>query len=248
MNENVWSRDSLLLIPCCAAKLAGGRAGVERHDPLDGLISALAHAGILRARGQVFGAMQTAAKYTTATYEKNVSIVDDADIGGAADIGGSTMPALDRYVGSLYSASGLKAGIRKAVESADGPKVLILSALYGPLHPLSEIQDYNLMMSDAPAKVWRSAFPDFLEDYARTNSIRNIHLYVGTSTAYFSVAKKASQRLLTRGVIEGAIQYHVVKGSTRETPSKHGALLSAQLAGIDASHFFTSTSIVAKRL
>lgn len=78
----------------------------------------------------------------------------------------------------------------------------------------------------------------FLADYVEHNGIRRAALYVGTSTAYFKIARKAVAPLLASNRLEQAAQYHVVDGGTRETPTRHGALLAAQLAGADCSPFF----------
>lgn len=232
----VFDRSTLLIIPCCAAKLAGGRVADIVEDPLRTMVSTEAYAEALRARAGVLGSVRTAHKFTSDKYAKNLSIVDGADFGASQSA--LAMPALDRYEGSLYRAKGLKEAMRRAVSSDDGPRVLILSALYGPLHPLSPIQDYNLMMSDAPAKPWSVAFPRFLADYVERNSIRRAALYVGTSTAYFKIARKAIAPLLAGARLERAVQYHVVDGGTRETPTRHGALLAAHLAGGDCAPFF----------
>ncbi len=239
---DVFDRSTLVIIPCCAAKSAGGHSDGAVPDPLKDLVSASAYGQALNTRAEVLGAVRRALKFTSDKYAKNVALTDGPDFGvptGAA----LTMPALDRYQGSLYRANGLKEEIRKAVSSDDGARVLILSALYGPLHPLSPIQDYNLMMSDTPAKSWSTAFPRFLSDYAERNGIRRVALYVGSSTAYFKVARKAAAPLLASGRIETTVQYHVVGGGTRETPTRHGQLLAAQLSGADCSSLFDKVTM-----
>lgn len=85
------------------------------------------------------------------------------------------------------------------------------------------------MMSDAPAREWAVAFPSFLEAYVRHNGIRNVRLYVGTATYYYKVAKKAIDRLVALKLIDQAMQYHVVNGSTRNTPLQHGSRLVRDL-------------------
>jgi hypothetical protein len=231
---DVFDCSTLVIIPCCAAKSGGGRLDGAVPDPLKDLVSASAYGQALDTRAEVLGAVRRAQKFTSDRYAKNMALTDGPDFGvstGAA----LTMPALDRYQGSLYRANGLKEEIRKAVSSDDGMRILILSALYGPLHPLSPIQDYNLMMSDTPSKSWGTAFPQFLSDYVENNGIRRVALYVGSSTAYFKIARRAAVPLLASGRIEAAVQYHVVEGGTRETPTQHGQLLAAHLSGADCS-------------
>lgn len=193
-----FDRSTLLIVPCCAAKSAGGRMNVAELDPLRDLSTPSAYRLALKARSEILHYVRRAPKFTADKYLKNISITDGADFGSVAGAG-LAMPALDRYQGLLYRAKGLKASIREAVSSTEGPRVLILSALYGPLHPLSPIQDYNLMMSDAPARPWSTAFPQFLAAFAELNDIRRVALYVGTSTAYFKVARKAALPLLASG-------------------------------------------------
>jgi hypothetical protein len=233
---DVSDQSTLLIIPCCAAKVAGGQLIEVDDDPLQAMVSSTAYGDVLHARENVLGAIRGAPKYVSDKYAKNIAIVD----GPGLRVAGSAllMRALDRYGGSLYRTKGLKENIRQAVLGGDRPRVLILSALYGPLHPLSPIQDYNLMMSDAPAKAWTTAFPRFLADYVERNGIRRVALYVGSSTAYFKIARKAVVPLLANDRIERAVQYHVVDGGTRETPTRHGALLAAHLSCAECAPFF----------
>lgn len=230
-------RATLVIVPCCAAKVAGGSLDDAGPEPLRNFVTESTYLAMLDAREEVLRCVQHTPKFTEEKYAKNAAISNGPDFGrsvGAA----LTMPALDRYEGTLYQSPGLKAGIREAAGSTEGPRILILSALYGPLHPLSRIQDYNLMMSDRPAKLWGTAFPKFLADYVESNSIRQVALYVGTSTYYYKIARKAVLPMLVNGRVRSAVQYHVVGGTTRKTPEQHGALLRDQLAGTDCRHFF----------
>jgi len=80
------------------------------------------------------------------------------------------LPAIDRYNGYLYTAKeNFSDIIKNGLDNPDKPRIIILSALYGPLHPVSIIQDYELKMSDKYAcKTWKEHFPDFLSDYYST--------------------------------------------------------------------------------
>jgi cytoplasmic iron level regulating protein YaaA (DUF328/UPF0246 family) len=78
--------------------------------------------------------------FLTGNYEKNSNINAGPDFGEQALLG-RYLPALRRYQGTLYSVPGLRHAIEMSAFQKDAPRVLILSALYGPLHPLSPIQD-----------------------------------------------------------------------------------------------------------
>jgi hypothetical protein len=237
----VFDRSTLVIIPCCAAKASGGTVDMGT-DPLSCTVSAATYRDVLQVREGVLNTVRGASKFMTDKYAKNAKIANGVDFGANRAI--ATMPALERYEGSLYRAEGLKAAIRAATTSSDGPRILILSALYGPLNPLSAIQDYNLMMSDSAAKPWALAFPLFLHDYTERNGIRRAALYVGSSTSYFKIARKAVAPLLAIGLLDEAVQYHVVNGSTLETPRRHGALLAAQLSGKSCAPFFDGGATV----
>lgn len=229
--------DSLLIISCCATKIAGGSQAAGLVDPLRALVPQQAYADLLHARGKVLSLIRSQQKYESDKYSKNTGIQKGVDVGCAAR-SGHYLPAVDRYRGTLYSVAGFKNGIRRSKGSAGQPRVLILSALYGPLDPGSPIQDYNLMMSDAPAREWGNAFPSFLEAYVRQNGIRNVRLYLGTATYYYKVAKKAVDRLVALKLIDRAMQYHVINGSTRNTPFQHGLRLVRDVGaagGVDDS-------------
>ena len=138
----------------------------------------------------------------------------------------------------------MKPAVEDMLSQADGPKMLILSALYGPLHPHSPIQDYNLMMSDSPARLWASAFTPFLEAYVRQNRIRKVVMYVGSGTRYYAVAKKAVANLREKRLITQGLQYHVTDGSTPTTPFQHGLRLLDDLDPRPLEGFPRSVGIV----
>src|SRR5947209_20547239 len=90
-------------------------------------------------------------------------------------------PAIERYIGNLYSVDpGFAVKIRRTLHEENRRHILILSALYGPLHPLSPIQDYNLKMSNSPAYRTRKAgLASFLKEYVTRNGIRSVCFYLG---------------------------------------------------------------------
>lgn len=227
---NEFDSNTLLIIPCCAAKKATGISSPDAGDPLMASISPGAYAAVLNTRSQVLASIRADSRFMREKYLKNGAIRDGIDFGGDC-AAGRYLTALDRYDGKLYRVPGFKHTVSGLASDVSGAKIIILSALYGPLHPDSPIQDYNLMMSDAPARIWNDAFGPFLGDYVRENGITRIFLYVGTSTAYFKVARKAVAGLLKGGRLAKAIQYHVVDGSTPITPLQHGLRLLDDLEG-----------------
>lgn len=199
-------------------------------DPLAELVAPELYLAMLAGRRAVLHAIRSNPKFTSEKYLKNAALTDGADFGGQ-NASGSYMPALARYTGSLYSVPGLKSAIERTTATKDGPKIMILSALYGPLHPLSPIQNYNLKMQDSPAQAWSKQLPAFLADYVQRNGIRKIGLYLGSSTAYLKVATKAVAEIRSLGLKLEAIQFHIIEGSTRTTPLKHGSRLLCDIGG-----------------
>lgn len=214
------SEKKLFLIPCCSTKYCGGDSSVPPPEPLTTLVSEKAYSAILETRKQVLSDVRQDKRYLFGKYEKNGSLEPGPDFGGQST-SGLYLPAVQRYKGTLYS----NAPTLSSRNNWDD-QILILSALYGPLHPLSRIQDYNLQMSDSPAyKTWKKRLPQFLRDYALSNGIQEIHLFFGSSTYYLKVAKAAVEPLLKEKLIKKAVQYHVIDGNTRLTPQTHGELL-----------------------
>jgi hypothetical protein len=188
------------------------------------------YAQLCGARRAALAGIQSASDLLTDAFTKNRALVDGPDFGGHAR-SGRYLPALERYTGNLYAVPGLRAKLYASVADRNAPRVLILSALYGPLHPLSPIQDYNLRMDQAPARIWRTAYLPMLDRYVNTQGIRSIVLLVGSKTAYYRVASQAASDLLRGGCIVEASQYHILDGNTRATPIEHGRILLDLLSG-----------------
>lgn len=220
---------TLIVIPCCAAKASGGTS-VALQDPLVASLSETAYARLCQARRGVLSGIRNSPDLLTDAFTKNRALVEGADFAGHAN-SGRYLPALERYTGNLYAVPGLRAKLYASLADGNAPRVLILSALYGPLHPLSPIQDYNLRMDQAPARIWQKAYLPLLDHYVSTQGIRSIVLLVGSTTAYYRVASQAASDLLRRGRITAASQYHVLDGNTRATPIEHGRLLLDLLSG-----------------
>lgn len=220
---------TLILIPCCAAKAGTGEIGLPT-DPLASAVSPAVYAQLVDTRRVALAQLRSDAPLLTDQFAKNRYLQDGPDLGGHATTG-RYLPALERYTGTLYSVPRLRSTLYQRLDAPGVPRVMILSALYGPLLPLSPIQDYNLRMDQMPARVWQRAFMPVLESYVRTQGIESIVLLVGSMTAYYRVASNAVSALLSRGAIARATHYHVHDGSTRTTPLEHGIALRDLLDG-----------------
>jgi cytoplasmic iron level regulating protein YaaA (DUF328/UPF0246 family) len=148
------------------------------------------------------------------------------------------MPAIDRYIGKLYSAnSNLSNCIKEQTNGKYQPKLIILSALYGPLHPETMINDYELKMLNTKNTQWYIKFPSFLKDYVSRNNIKEIRIYCGKSTGYYNVLSNAIKPLLKIKLLSNAIIYNVIKGDTYHTPHNHGLQLSMDLCDNENADF-----------
>lgn len=216
--------DTLFLMPCCKAKESGGIILDKYDDMLKRYVSPGVYGKIISVRRELLRNIKQKKDDNSEKTSKNKKIKCGPDF-GSTDLSGTYLPAIDRYQGYLYKAEKDFAEIiKKGIFTLDKPRIIILSALYGPLHPLSMIQDYELKMSDSK-KTWKAHFPIFLKNYVELNKISNIYLYFGRSTRYFDVAAKAVKPLLEKGIINQAIQFEIEKGSSRATPENHGRLI-----------------------
>ena len=222
------SEKKLFLIPCCSTKNRDGHSPPPATEPLRTLVSKDVYFDILKARKQVLSGIRRNKKHMSTLEnrknELNGRLRPGPDFGGKR-ASGLYLPAAERYAGTLYSNA-------PSLSSRDDPDIpiLILSGLYGPLHPMSHIQDYNLQMGDGPAYgVWKKFFPRFLRDYVSSNGIREIHLFFGSSTHYLKVAEAAVKSLSKEKLVKAAVQYHVTDGNQRQTPKTHGKLLESCL-------------------
>ena len=223
------SSQTLLIIPCCARKKPGG--GSWSEQPKTKMFGDDIANTINRARMQVLKKISSGGpRYQDDKYLKNLVIKPGPDFGGRDD-SGLYMSAIDRYIGSLYTVYPvLFRLVRQRLQDDKNPHILILSALYGPLHPLDYIQDYNLEMGDiAASRTWSDIFPLFLQQYIKITRINRIELYLGAKTPYYRVAKRAISPLLQSGRIQEAILHEVQNGSMSETPKNHGLLLARHL-------------------
>jgi cytoplasmic iron level regulating protein YaaA (DUF328/UPF0246 family) len=228
--ERPTDESDLLIIPCCASKLPSGKQLTSFRDTIQEIVAAETYSSLLEVRRDVLSGIRNDSKYLSGKFAKNSEIVSGPDFGDFR-LSGFYRDAIDRYCGTLYSEFSLDQECIDSPTSANGkPRILILSALYGPLHPRTPIQDYNLQMSHKPAySPWKNAFPSFLEDYVSKLNLRRLWLYVGMSTAYFRVAASAVKHLKSLQLIRKAVQFEVRNGSSRVTPQTHGELLALHL-------------------
>lgn len=238
-----YGADTLLILPCCAKKAEGGLPHQGGVDPLRADVSALAYSEILLKRAAVLKALQSYGEGTDGYDPKNRLIATGPDLGGESG-GGLYSSAMARYTGKLYSVEGLKPAAAGIISLPNAPRIMILSALYGPLHPLSLIQDYNLEMKNACAKgEWLQAFPPFLENYVRQNQIKQVVLYLGSGSAYFPIVKRAVKYVRAKGLALRCVQYHVKDGGTAITPPEHGRRFLDDLDSRESEGFSRATKI-----
>ncbi len=199
-------------------------------EPLSKLVSHSIYSDILEARRDVLSNISRCEGYVSGKYKKNRSVRLGPDFGGRYT-SGQYLSAIERYEGRLYESIPKTLAVDGNLsQNQCNRHVLILSALYGPLHPGSDIQDYNLKMSDRPAyTIWKAAFPTFLRNYVTSNDIQSIYLFLGTTTDYLKIARLAVEPLLNDRLITEAIQYHVIDGNSSKTPKLHGKIFARHL-------------------
>ena len=213
-----------MILPCCSEKTTGGSCNYKEY--LSESISHKSYELIIETRGKILSNMRQNEQYIAGKYSKNKNIKAGKDFGGTNSTG-KYMQAIDRYAGLLYSAiEDFPRLVRQSLTKGNSPKIIILSALYGPLHPFDMIQDYDLKMSDKPAyTTWKTTFPSFLAEYVINNKINQILLYLGQQTAYFKVVKGAIKKLKD----VNAIHINVKNGNSYHTPHNHGLCIANHL-------------------
>jgi cytoplasmic iron level regulating protein YaaA (DUF328/UPF0246 family) len=218
---------TLMILPCCSEKKDGGLGNYEEY--LSKYISRDCYKRIIETRKKILSNLKQNDEYITGKYRKNKNIKAGKDF-GEANSTGKYMQAIDRYAGSLYSAvPDFPRLVRQSLKKGNGPKIIILSALYGPLHPLDMIQDYNLKMSDKPAyTAWKTTFCSFLPEFVVDNEMKHILVYLGKQTAYFKVAESAIRKLNDVPTIN-AIHFNVKNGTSYLTPHNHGLCIAKHL-------------------
>lgn len=197
---------SLLIIPCCKRKQQGG---IEKpKDYCDPLLKTVTQENYNKVEE-----LHTSSELNC--YKKNVA---------------EYIPAIERYDGHLYRAhKEFISIVRKQTNRKNRPKLLILSALYGPLHPETLINNYDLKMPNTKSSIWWHNLPSFLTSYVKQMNINNVSIYCGRSTGYYKVLSKSIIQLLNDGSIDYAIHCNVIDGSSSTTPKNHGLQLLRDL-------------------
>jgi ssDNA-binding Zn-finger/Zn-ribbon topoisomerase 1 len=211
MKTNINSQ-TLLIIPCCKTKNSGGvQLPNDYKDPLTDFISQEQFSMVLKSRTKLYSHIKNKEQFVF---------------------------AINRYNGNLYKAIPNMADcIKEKTNSSNQPKLIILSALYGPLHPLSLINDYELRMPNTKNSIWHNNFPSFLKNYVKQNNISTIRIYCGQSTGYYSVLSKSIKPLLKKKIIKAAIHYDIIDGNSYHTPHNHGLQLAKDLKCVNNVSF-----------
>lgn len=211
-----------ILIPCCKTKMPGGeryqqgafrfREGLSekvRNEVLEGRRAILR--GLLKSRTES-------------------GVREGPDFGGQ-DFGGLYRPSWQRYSGFLYEELPNREILAR--EKHEGPRLLILSALYGPLDPKELIQDYELQMGQTlmtcegkirPLNVWKRILPEFFHDWMVNEGLNRILLVL--CAHYLDALKPSVQQGLREGWLKEVMQCKVLNGGTGKTPKTHGRVLS----------------------
>ncbi len=207
--------NSLLIIPCCKTKHFGGMpASNFKDDPLKTMMSKNTYDSLVKCRSQM--------DINEITFERN-----------------KLMPAIDRYNGTLYKThKNFSQIIRSRCNNKNQPYILILSALYGLLHPDSPIANYELKMNGAKKSIWSQNLYDILKNVCLTLKIDSIHIYCGSGTEYLKALKPTSEKLVSQNIVTNIIQYHVENGNSSTTPKNHGLQLLKDLGVEDVNSKF----------
>ena len=212
----VINSKTLLIIPCCKKKRKGGKPLAEFNSVFnfERFWGGATSESILDSRKKIQDEFSRC-------YQKSDN---------------EFLPAIERYIGNVYEPELKSEGYKKTLPyiqkhygHGNHPKIMILSALYGPLHPFELIQDYDLVIGKS-LKVWKPAFISTLTAYVENNDVDKIVMYTGSGADYFKVLLPAVKTLLMGKLISEAYQYHVVDGGSSLTPVIHGKLFFADIS------------------
>jgi hypothetical protein len=139
------------------------------------------------------------------------------------------MVAIERYAGTLYEELG--DDLKDTIISGSTRGLLIVSALFGLLHPLDAIPNYELMMKDAgPDTVriyrwWQRVFahrnlPQLLRGYMP--DLRRVFCFMSESSCYVSAVSILAKHF-------DAYAVKVPNGSTARSPQAWGGGVRACL-------------------
>jgi len=186
--------DALYLIACCKAKEPLGldppwpntrmRREWDKFSPLDEERNSLVQflSTLPRDQAARVYVRRKSAQETDHAWKINLSLEV-----------APTMPAIKRYIGTLYQQ--LDCDLKEQLLAGSMRNLLIVSALLGVLRPADRIPNYELMMTDhimddeqVPVW-WRRAFarhnlPQLLREYMP--SLRRIFCFMSETTGYVS--------------------------------------------------------------
>ncbi len=211
--------DILYLIACCGKKLPGGsgppwpdaRVNPDRNlfPELDG-----SRRNLITFYSEL-NEEDTPAVYTAprGTGDRKQQKIQTAWAKNRAVSTAPTMPAMRRYQGTVYRKLG--DSLTDSLMNGSVGNLLIVSALFGILHPGDWIPDYELMMKDKTRnglpvyRRWRSTFDNgHLSELLRRYmpALEEIYCFMSQSTGYVPAIRPLSRdfRIFVVEVKEGS--------------------------------------------
>ena len=172
MGGNVHT--SILFIAACSlTKREGGRSCYEEEAAMASHVGFELGSRLLKRREEVRGLIKNNQDLAwqgvrLANLEFNRDLTKGLDFGGHRS--SSYLPAIDRYRGRFWQALG--EGGRQAL-CGPGHNMLIVSGLYGLLHPMEGTQLYSCPLSAEVAETWDrdSLLTDILSAYIERHGI-----------------------------------------------------------------------------
>jgi hypothetical protein len=152
---------SLLILPCCAGKIPGGKSKINKLTYFENIEYV---PDLIRAREINL---------------QNHPIVD----------GGKYMCAWDRYNGGLYKNLKAHQNLIDDLIKRGCLDIVIVSALYGVINYNTEINNYDLMMSQGGlSRLWDDHIVSSIQNYKLETGIT--HTYIALSNSYLNVANR----------------------------------------------------------
>ncbi len=211
-----------ILIPCCKTKMPGGERYQQGAFGSRKELSEKVREEVLEGRRAILRGLLKS--------RTESGVREGPDFGGQ-DLDGLYRPSWQRYRGFLYGALPNREILAR--KKHEGPRLLILSALYGPLDPEEMIQDYELQMGQPlmtcegkirPLNVWKRILPAFFHDWVVNEGLNRILLLL--CAHYLDALKPSVNQGLRQGWLKEVMQCKVLNGSTGKTPKTHGRVLS----------------------
>jgi len=159
------------------------------------------------------------------------------------DLNSTPMSALGKYNGFLYRCTqDFKQQIKNSVENGE-VDVLIMSAVYGFLHPSQYIFTYEKEMDNKTANLWINlGLPEILEEYIRQVKINKVFGFFARSSGYFKVVCAVNwNKMKDCSILEEVKIYYPIfgaAGAQRVVPQILGKLvLTLKQFGFDSNVF-----------